>query len=59
MNFTAVTYRDSIFDSFLRMSMKFGWIATTDIALVSEEALNACIKSRADRKPKDHEIGRV
>ena len=59
VNFTAGTYRASIDERFLRMFVMFGWVEATDIMNITEEELNKCIKTRANRKPKDHELGRV
>lgn len=56
---SAVTYRASIDDSFLRMFVTFGWVTVSNIAEIPEDEVKSCIKTRASRKPKDHELGRV
>ena len=56
---TAVTYRASIDDRFLRQFLVFGWVKAENIESIGEEELKACVKDRASKKPKDHELGRV
>ena len=59
VNVPLVTYRAAIDDNFLRLFITFGWVAATNISDITEEDLKACIKNRASRKIKDHELGRV
>lgn len=59
VSINAVTYKASIDDSILRMFMTFGWIPADTVDEISEQSLKDCIQKRANREPKDHELGRV
>ena len=56
---SATTYYASIDDNMLRMFLAFGWINKPRIGDISEEELQDCVRLRANRVPKDNELGRV